>query len=466
MATDIIMPNLGFDVQQARLIEWLKQPGDPVNQGEILAVVESDKANVELESIASGILLEQLTVAGVEVPVGSVIARIGQPTERTSAAAAQPAAQTAPSAQPAETAKALDVSPIARRLAEENNIDLATITGSGPRGRITKEDVEAALAKPSAPSGSGAGGEVRALPKVRKAAREAGVDLAQVPASGPNGSITLADLKAYQQPAAPVQPAVPTQPATPAQPAVPAQPAAPTQPVTTTQPAAPAIPVEREGAHIVPLSRMRQVIGKRLSESMREAPHFYVTGEFDVENALKQLNRLPEPRPGVNVLIQYLTVQALRRVPALNATYENETLYRHDSVNLAVAVALEEGLITPVLAGAERFSLQGLAQESRKLIERARANKLQPNDLQGGTFTISNLGIIRQVDQFTAVINPPQVAILAVGTVKQRPVVIDGGLHIRQTVHLTLSGDHRAVDGMHLAQFMAAFQAELDHFSK
>ena len=159
-------------------------------------------------------------------------------------------------------------------------------------------------------------------------------------------------------------------------------------------------------------------------------------------------------------------MQALRRVPALNATYENETLYRHDSINLAVAVALEDGLLTPVLAGAERFSLQGLAQESRKLIERARANKLQPNDLQGGTFTISNLGVIRQVDQFTAIINPPQVAILAVGTVKQRPLVIDGGLHIRHTVHLTLSGDHRVVDGMHLGQFMAAFQAELDHFSQ
>jgi len=159
-------------------------------------------------------------------------------------------------------------------------------------------------------------------------------------------------------------------------------------------------------------------------------------------------------------------VQALRRVPALNATYENETLYRHDSINLAIAVGLEDGLLTPVLHGAERFSLTGLTQESRKLIERARTNKLQPNDLQGGTFTISNLGVIRQVDHFTAVINPPQVAILAAGTVKQRPVVIDGGLHIRQTVHLTLSGDHRAVDGMHLGQFMAAFQAELDYFNQ
>ncbi|CAN5476573.1 dihydrolipoamide acetyltransferase family protein [soil metagenome] len=454
MATDIIMPNLGFDVQQARLIEWVKKPGDTIKQGEILAVVESDKANVELESIASGVILEQLAEAGVEVPVGSVIARIGQASEmKTVAPTAQPTSSTLVG-RPEETSKTADVSPIARRLAEDNKVDVTTLTGSGPRGRITKEDVEAAIAKPATPvtavQSEEAGG-VRALPKVRKAAREAGIDLAKVSARGANGITTMADLEAHQQSAKPAEPAPAVQPVTPA---------VPVAPVPTT-----ASPM-REGARVIPLSRMRQIIGKRLSDSMREAPHFYVTGEFDLDAALKRLTTLPEPRPGVNVLIQYLAIQAVRRVPALNATYENETLYRHDSVNLSVAVALEDGLLTPVLAGAERFSLEGLAQETRQLIQRTRANKLQPNDLQGGTFTISNLGVIRQVDQFTAVINPPQVAILAVGTVKQRPVVIDGGLHIHQTVHLTLSGDHRVVDGMHLGQFMAAFQAELDYFSK
>jgi pyruvate dehydrogenase E2 component (dihydrolipoamide acetyltransferase) len=214
------------------------------------------------------------------------------------------------------------------------------------------------------------------------------------------------------------------------------------------------------------LSRIRQIIGKRMVESKREAPHFYVTGEFDLETALKRLQTMPEPRPGLNDLIQYLTVQTLRRVPELNATFEQETVYQYSAINLAIAVAREEGLITPVLHGAERFSLQGMAQEGKALIQRARANRLQPDDLQGATFTISNLGIIPQVDQFVAIISPPQVAILAVGTVKQRPVVIDGGLHIRHTVHLTLSGDHRAVDGAHLGRFMAAFQTELDNFSQ
>ncbi len=453
MATDIIMPNLGFDVQQARLIEWLKHPGDTVRQGETLAIVESDKANVELESIAGGVLLAQLVAAGSEAAVGSVIARIGQAAEMQSAV---PATATAtPALAPAQAVpseKVLDISPIARRLADENKIDLVTIAGSGPRGRIMREDVEALIAKASTTISSNG---VLALPKVRKAARAAGVDLAQVPGTGTHGNVTLADLTAYQQAATPATPVTPAP-----------QPTAPAPTVPTPQPSAPVAPSSREGVHAIPLSRMRQIIGKRLSESKREAPHFYVTGEFDLEQALKRLTTEPEPRPRHNDLIQYLTVQALRRVPALNATYENETLYRHDSINLAIAVGLEDGLLTPVLHGAERFSLTGLAQESRKLIERARANKLQPNDLQGGTFTISNLGVIRQVDHFTAVINPPQVAILAVGTIKQRPVVIDGGLHIRQTVHLTLSGDHRAVDGMHLGQFMAAFQAELDYFNQ
>ena len=438
------MPNMGFDAQESRLIEWLKQPGDAVKKGDLIAVIESDKANVELESVASGVLLEQLVAAGTDVPVGSVIARIGTPEERTKLAPAAPA--TSASA-PAE------ISPIARKLAADNNIDLAQVQGSGPRGRIMKEDVEAAIAAktPSLERGGSVGGALLALPKVRKAAREAGIDLTTVPATGPNGVTTMRDLQNYQQ----------------AQ-ATPPTPAAPTPTVATpaTRPTPPATAPARDGATAIPLSRIRQIIGKRMVESKREAPHFYVTGEFDLEAALKRLQTMPEPRPGLNDLIQYLTVQTLQRVPELNATFEDETVYQYSAINLAIAVAREEGLITPVLHGAQRFSLQGLAQEGKALIQRARANRLQPDDLQGATFTISNLGIIPQVDQFVAIISPPQVAILAVGTVKPRPVVIDGGLHIRHTVHLTLSGDHRAVDGAHLGRFMAAFQTELDNFSQ
>jgi pyruvate dehydrogenase E2 component (dihydrolipoamide acetyltransferase) len=422
MPTDIVMPNLGFDTQEARIVEWLKQPGDPVRKGDVVAIVESDKANVELESLSDGTLLDQLFPADTVVRVGAVIARVGSKSEL----ATQPAA--------ASTLE-MNASPLARRIAEENNLDLSKVVGSGAGGKITRQDVEALLT-PAAPQLA----PLLALPKVRKAARDAGIDLKLLTPSGAMGQITLDDLSQYRQRLA----------------------KAPTVEIPTAVPASGLA----DGVQEVTLSKMRQTIGQRLSKSMQEAPHFYVTGEFDLEAALRRLNALAESRPRLNDLIQYLTVQTLLRVPQLNATFETGKLYRHSAIHLAVAVGLDEGLITPVIPNAERYSLQGMAQESRALIERARSKRLRPEDLGQGTFTISNLGVIKQVDQFTAVINPPQVAILAVGTAKQRPVVVDGGLHIRHTVHLTLSGDHRAVDGMVLGQFMAAFQAELDAFSQ
>lgn len=420
MAVDIVMPNLGFDTQSGRLIEWLKKPGDSVTRGDIIAIVESDKANVELESIASGVLLETLYQADTEISVGAVIARIGQPDERRSESVKAPT-----------PSPALDISPVAKRLAEEHGIDLARVTGSGRGGRIMREDVEALL-KPSSSSAN----RVRALPKVRKAAREAGIDLALVPPTGAQGQITMADLTQYQRAQTPAAASTPSPTATPA----------------------PVI----EGRREIAITRARRTIGERLSRSMREAPHFYVSGEFDVTDALRALpNKIR-----INDLLLYLTAQTLLRVPELNATYEDDRLFQFDHVHLGIAVALEDGLLTPVLRHAERYSLQGIADESRSLIERAREKRLRPDDLQGGTFTVSNLGVVRQVERFTAVINPPQVGILAVGTVKERPVVIDGGLHIRSTVYLTLSGDHRAVDGMHLARFLAVFQEQLTAFSK
>lgn len=421
MAVDIVMPNLGFDTQSGRLIEWLKQPGDKVTKGDILAIVESDKANVELESAAAGVLLELLIPADTEVPVGSVIARIGAQGEAIPAA---PVAAATANAAP-------EISPLARRLAQEHQIDLSRVSGSGPSGKIMRDDV-AALIQVTPATPTAANGNILALPKVRKSARDAGIDLGLVPASGAKGQITLADLERYQATLA-------------------AAPQAVASPVAETA-------VVHEGAREIQLSRARKTIGERLGKSKRDAPHFYVSGEFDVEAAIQ---RLPT-KVRMNDFIQYLTVQTLLRVPELNATYENERLYVYDEVHLGIAVALEDSLITPVLHHAERYSLQGIAAEGRALIERTREKRLKADDLQGATFTISNLGMVKQVERFTAVINPPQVAILAVGTVQPRPVVINGGLHIHNTVYLTLSGDHRAVDGMHLARFMAAFQAELE----
>jgi len=432
MAVEIVMPNLGFDTQSGRLIEWLKQPGDSVKRGEILAIVESDKANVELESIAEGVLLELLVPADTEAAVGAVIARIGAQDEVRRSAPVP--ASAAPVVNPVT-----EISPVARRLADEHRIDLSRVAGSGPGGKIMRGDVEA-LIQPKA--GNGSNGGILALPKVRKAARESGIDLAHVPASGAKGQITVADLERYQAGLSAPPPVAAIAPAVAA-------------PVAQTL-------VSREGAKEVLLSRARKTIGDRLGKSKRDAPHFYVSGEFDVEAAMQ---RLPA-QARINDLIQYLTVQTLLRVPELNATYEQDRLFIYDQVNLGIAVALEDGLITPVLHHAERYSLMGIADEARALIQRTREKRLKTDDLQGGTFTISNLGVVKQVERFTAVINPPQVAILAVGTVKQRPVVVNSGLHIHHTVYLTLSGDHRAVDGMNLARYLAAFQEELDQFAK
>jgi pyruvate dehydrogenase E2 component (dihydrolipoamide acetyltransferase) len=439
MPTDIILPNAGFDTQRARILEWLVKPGDRIAKGDVIAVIESDKANVELESITSGVVLDVLYPADTDIPVGATIARVGEPGEYAAPgddALRLPETAAAP---PNENPR---ISPVAHRLATDHQIDPSTIAGSGPRGRVTREDVERHLKTTS----NGQPSRILALPKVRRAAREARIDLAQVMPSGASGQITLADLDTYRQMRAQAVVTAPT-------------------PTRRVEAAAPAREVN-DGVTEIPLSRMRQTIATRLQKSAQEAPHFYVTGEFDVEAAQARLAAAPEPRPRINDLIQYLAVRTLMQVPQLNATFEGGHLYQHRSINLAVAVSRDDGLLTPVLHGADRFSLEGLAQESRILISRTRENRLQPNDLNGGTFTISNLGMVPQVDHFTAVINPPQVAILAVGTMKQRPVIIDGGFHARHTVYLTISGDHRVVDGMMLARFLAVFQQELDRFTR
>ena len=256
-----------------------------------------------------------------------------------------------------------------------------------------------------------------ALPKVRKAARQAEIPLDELLRAGFANPITLDDLTRYQR--------------------------------SSAKPTA---------ASLVQRSAVQMRMAERMSRSMSEAPHFYLSGEIDLENALRRLGS--EVRP--NDLLQYVIVKTLEQAPQLNSRVEDGKLYQYDDVHLAAAISLEDGLIAPVIRQAQRYDLSELADRSRDLIQRAREGRLSPDELSGGTFTVSNLGMVKQVDQFTAVINPPQVAIAAIGAIKQRPVVIDGGLHLRHTVWVTLSGDHRFVDGMALARFLAELQAQLD----
>ncbi len=372
MPIDIVLPNLGFDAQSGRLVEWLKQVGDVVDKGDAIAIIESDKAEVEFEAIAAGIISELCVDADDEVPVGTVIARLTGQEDVLASEAAAPARSTVSS-----TTKALDARP-------------------------------ASPLPPDVPL---------ALPKVRKAARQSGISLDQMLEAGFENPITLEDLTRYRRASA-----------------------------------------QAPAATLVQRSAVQKRMAERMSRSMSDAPHFYVSGEIDLENALQRLGSAVRP----NDLLQYVIVKTLEHIPRLNARAEDGQLYQYDDIHLAAAITLDDGLIAPVIRDAQRYSLSELAARSRDLIGRARAGRLAPEEMGGGTFTISNLGMVKQVDQFTAVINPPQVAIAAIGAIKRRPVVIDSGLHLRHTVWVTLSGDHRFVDGMALARFLEALQSQLD----
>lgn len=421
---DIVLPNLGFGMEEGRLIRWVRRPGDAVVKGDVLVEIESDKAAVELEATSAGILDVILVEAEITVPVGTVLARL-----RTEADA--PAVIPAPLLELPERR----TTPLAERYAQEHGLNAATLTGTGHGGRVTRGDVLQALTIQVQPHLNGSG-RVLAAPAVRLAAKQAGVDLATIRPTGTQGQVTRADL----------QRSLATM-STPAKIEV---------PVT---------PPDHNPNHAqrqeIPLSTMRRAIARRVTQSLHEIPHFYVTAEFDLTDALQKL----PAGVGVNALLIHLTVQTLLTQPAFNVTYEDGHLYQAQAVDLSLAVAVNDGLLTPTLTNAGQYSLTGLAAQSRALIDRAQGGRLTPGDMQAGTFTLSNLGIIRQVDQFTAIVNPPQVGILAVGAVKERPLVINGGLHIRKTAHLTLSADHRIIDGLTAGRFMEAFAGQLTRFS-
>lgn len=436
--SDIVLPNLGFGMEEGQLLAWLKKPGDVVRKGEAVAEVESDKATVELEAVVDGIIDSILVPANQPVPVGTVLARIRSGDESTSPPVT-PAASTEQAPLSSAEERAQRISPIAQRLAREHGIDLSKVLGSGSNGRITQDDVQAVIVRSTQ--------KPLAAPAVRKLARDHQIDLTTVIGTGQDGHIRREDVEAIINRHAAPEPETETPPFV----------------IALSTPVVPLRPADSvDGRKEVPVSTMRQAIAKRLSQSASEAPHFYTTAELDFTDAIAAL---PEGI-GVNTLILYLTIKTLLNQPQLNATYENGHLFQYDHVNLAVAVAVNDGLLTPVLQRADDYSLSGLASRSRELIERARSGKPKLDEMSGGTFTVSNLGIVKQIDRFTAIINPPQVAILAVGAAKPRPVVLNGGLHIRTTAHLTLSADHRIVDGMVAARFLEAFDAELHQFER
>jgi pyruvate dehydrogenase E2 component (dihydrolipoamide acetyltransferase) len=451
---EIVMPRLSDSMEEGTILKWLKADGEPVARGEPLAEIETDKATLTYESDAAGVLTI-VVAAGETLPIGEVIARLdadGEPSDGNGAEAqraggaagpgpvapAAPAAGDAPAAAQPATGR-VKASPLARRIAREQGVDLGRVAGTGPGGRIVKADVEQAASSggaPLAPLDAVAAGPPAAAAPQEAAARAA-----------PQAATTA-------------QPATPPRPAAPAQPAAAAPPAPPPPPAAAPAPTATA----KGDVTIQELTRVQQVIARRMAESKATVPEFTLRSELDMEGCVRlrgELKALGGDVPSYNDMVVKACALALREFPRANGSYRDGRFELHGRVNVGVAVAATDALVVPTIFDADRKSLREIARESRALAERVRAGTVTPPELSGGTFTVSNLGMYGVTD-FTAVINPPQAAILAVGALAPRAVVRDGELVARATMGVTLACDHRILYGADAAQFLARIRALLE----
>lgn len=439
MAT-VIMPKMGDGMEEGTLLRWLKNAGDEVEVGDPIAEIETDKVTIEIEASETGVLTKTLIGEGQTVPIGTAIATIGDDAGAGAAPPAQPAAAQAAQA-PAEPVAS---PPVASPPAAPAPPSMAANGAASARPEPT-------------PAVRGEGDRWRASPLVKRLAAEHGLNLGAIAGSGPGGRIVKDDVMPYitggkQAPAAP--PA--SQPAA----AAPLPTAAPqTQPAQISgRPAG----VARE------LSKIRRTTGRRMAESKGAIPHFYVTSEVNMEPAIafrEQVNTQIQDDAGkvsFNDLIVKAVALALRQYPNLNATLEGETLFDHTNIDINIAVAIEGGLIAPFVPDADQKSLGAIARMAKDLINRARTGGLLPHEFQGGTFTISNLGMY-DVEEFVAIINPPQAAILAIGSITETPVVRDGGVGIGHQMKIALSCDHRVTDGAEAAKFLIAVKGFLQN---
>jgi len=414
MAIAVQLPALSPTMSEGKITKWLKKEGDKISSGTAIAECETDKSNLEIEAYDDGTLLKILVPAGTAAPVGSTIAWIGKPGEaipdapppaaKPAAAAPAPApvavpapviaAPLPPPPPPAPVAKPaaapasngrLRASPLAKKIAASQGVDLATLQGSGPSGRIVKKDVEDALARGPASAAKGPA-IVRSAPGVR----------------------------------------VPPQ--------------------------------------SLPVTQMRKVIAQRLTEVKPGVPHFYLNVEIEMDQALKlrEEAKAQDLKISVNDIVVKATAVAVRRFPRINQVFTGDSIQQLTNVDVGVAVAMEDGLITPLVRDADQKGLAEIGAEVRELAERAKSKRLKPEEYSGGSITVSNLGMFG-IDSFIAVLNPPQAAILAVGKVEPKVVVRDGQMVIRQMMSITLSGDHRVIDGAVGAQYLQELKGLLEH---
>ena len=451
MATEIVLPQWGMEMQDGTIVKWLKQEGDPVVEGEPIVEVETAKIQTELESTASGILVHIMVAEGTIVPVRGLLAIVAEPGEdvprpatATSQTSPSPGAVSATPGQSATgSAPRIDspvmspaasngdrvqVVPAARRLAQERGVDLGQVRGTGPRGRIMIADVEkAAENPPSEAPGPGASAlpkvQVQVVPAARRLAKERGIDLTQVRGSGPLGRILVADVE---------------------------------QAVHAPDQAAP---------RTLKIEGLRRTIATRMLQSLQTMAQVTLTTEANVADAMALRAGISRQWTDQSLSPLHLAVKAAARAlkehPRLNAIQGEDQVQLMDEVNVGVAVSLDEGLITPVIRNADQKTLAQIAGEARELSAKTREGRARPEDVTGGTFTISNLGVY-DVDGFTPIVNPPQVAILGIGRVVEKPVYLQGAIAKGAMMYLSLTFDHRVVDGAPAAEFLQKLKGYLE----
>ena len=406
MAEVINMPKLGFDMAEGILVRWIKAEDEQVNKGEVLAEIETDKATVEVESIISGVVRKHIIDEGTAAPVGAPIAVIGTADEE------------------------IDLEEILSGIREIEPVPQPQETLPEPAPTIP----ESAKPEPEIALEGRLPGGVRASPVARRLAAEHGLDLSTIPGSGSGGRIVKQDVESFLR-----EPSIRLVEASPFLP-----------------------PSERKATERIPMSKLRGIIGRRMTAAKQQLPHFYVTIDIDAAPMMSlrsELNAmLPEgEKISVNDFIVKSAAMSLREFPNLNASLDGDEIIHHGEINIGVAVAVEDGLLTIVVRDADLKPLRTISSETRQMVERARVGRVRPEDIEGSTFTVSNMGMF-DVDHFIAIINPPEAAILAAGSVQDVPVVHEGKVIPGQRMKCTMSADHRITDGAEAARWLQVFK--------
>ena len=456
MAVEVIMPKAGSEMEEGEIVQWFKNEGDHVEEGEVLLEIVTDKVNMEVEAEATGTLLKILAQAGDVVPVVQTIAWIGEPGEKI------PGASESGEVAPAETIieKKVDYTPVkevekvdysglratpaARAYARKKGIDLSKVKGTGPKGRIHKDDVLDYKLN----------SKVKISPLAERIAKIEGINTESIVGTGPNGKIMKADIMAVLHGAPKVE-------------------AAPKAEVAPKAPKAPKAPNENQWGVVetVPMSPMRKVISKRMSESYFSAPTFVVNVEVDMTELLALRKKVVDAiieetgkKATVTDFISLAVIKSLMKHPYVNASLSSDEkeIYLHHYVNLSIAVGMDSGLVVPVIKGADKMSLKELVVASKEITTKALNGKLKPDEMADSTFTISNLGMYG-VKSFVPIINQPNTAILGVSATVPKPVVYNGEVTVRPIMTLTLTADHRVVDGLEGAKFMKTLKEAIEN---